>query len=387
MGGMHGSTRLSPRAFRFKIKGAGIVVFFLVASLYSWWVQPGQEQTGVAAVTHRRVLMEGVDDPQEVAQNGTSMQCKSVAAEPPLVRCEMARLYCSEDSGQSMVNYLVLHYCGMGGAKWISVPVLVTVVILAFYMLAETAENYFSPVVRRLVEMLGLTPSMGGVTLLALGNGAPDIFASLAAIGGDNSRIGFGAILSAGTFVSAFVVGSVALAAAPFAVQPMPFIRDVSFYLGAVCLLFIIYLKGEIVFWQAVGMVSFYVVFVIVVFCTDKKEVNSVPTKTQAPKGATEIDSEVVQKIEASSKQSKDSPKASGIEDTPKEIEVTVDISSFKTGEHEKVDTQLESLGASVGKCWDLFPSPARSFTELFNTEEVCSFHSFLALSLFISAR
>jgi Ca2+/Na+ antiporter len=302
---------------------------------------------------------------------GMCRQCESVAKEPALVRCEMARVYCADDSGRSMVNYLVLHYCGMGGAKWVSVPVLVAVLILAFYILAETAESYFSPVVRRLVEILGLTPSMGGVTLLALGNGAPDIFASLAAIGGDNSRIGFGAILSAGTFVSAFVVGSVALAAAPFAVQPMPFIRDVSFYLGAVCLLFIIYLKGEIVFWQAVGMVSFYVVFVIVVLCTDKKKEVDSKDATETPKGAaSEVDTEVG---EASPK---GSPKVSDIKDTPDEDVVTVDI-SFKIGEHEKLGTEAEPFGASVGNCWDSFSSPAKGFMELFNIEEVCSSHSF----------
>lgn len=261
-----------------------------------------------------------------------------------------------------MVNYLVLHFCGMGGAKWISVPVLVTILLLAFYILAETAENYFSPVVRRLVELLGMTPSMGGVTLLALGNGAPDIFASLAAIGGDNSRIGFGAILSAGTFVSAFVVGSVALAASPFSVQPMPFIRDVSFYLGAVCLLFIIYLKGEIVFWQAVGMVSFYVVFVVVVLCTDKKK---------------EVDPD--SKADPDTKASpKASPKASGIEDTPDEVTVTVDISSFKVGEEP---LKAEPAGKN---CWDLLCNPARKLSELLPSEEVCFAHFHNHKSIFL---
>lgn len=257
-----------------------------------------------------------------------------------------------------MVNYLVLHFCAMGGAKWISVPVLVTILLLAFYILAETAENYFSPVVRRLVELLGMTPSMGGVTLLALGNGAPDIFASLAAIGGDNSRIGFGAILSAGTFVSAFVVGSVALAAAPFSVQPMPFIRDVSFYLGAVCLLFIIYLKGEIVFWQAVGMVSFYVVFVVVVLCTDKRK--------EVPEPVSEADPETKASPKAS-------PKASAIEDTPDELTVTVDISSFKFGEEPlKAESQRRNT-------WDLLCSPARKLSELLPSEEVRFSHLFPA--------
>ncbi|KAF2316891.1 hypothetical protein GH714_042232 [Hevea brasiliensis] len=110
---------------------------------------------------------------------------------------------------------------------------------------------------------------MGGVTLLALGNGAPDVFASLAAVRSGQYRTGFGAILSAGTFVSAFVVGFVAIYAAPFNVDPGSFVRDVGFYLLGALSLFYVYLSGEITFWQAVGFVGFYMFFVGVVFWMD----------------------------------------------------------------------------------------------------------------------
>lgn len=110
---------------------------------------------------------------------------------------------------------------------------------------------------------------MGAVTLLALGNGAPDVFASVAAVGGGHARTGFGAILSAGTFVSAFVVGFVAIYASPFSVSPAPFIRDVLFYLIAALFLFYVYLSAEIFLWQAVGFVGFYLFFVGFVFWMD----------------------------------------------------------------------------------------------------------------------
>ncbi|OAY42249.1 hypothetical protein MANES_09G164900v8 [Manihot esculenta] len=116
---------------------------------------------------------------------------------------------------------------------------------------------------------LNLSPSLGGVTLLALGNGAPDVFASLAAVRSGQYRTGFGAILSAGTFVSAFVVGFVAIYAAPFNVDPGSFVRDVGFYLVGALFLFYVYLSGEITFWQAVGFVGFYIFFVGFVFWMD----------------------------------------------------------------------------------------------------------------------
>lgn len=110
---------------------------------------------------------------------------------------------------------------------------------------------------------------MGAVTILALGNGAPDVFASVAAVRGGHPRTGFGAILSAGTFVSAFVVGFVAIYAAPFNVDPAPFVRDVFFYLIAALFLFYVYLSAEIFAWQAIGFVGFYVFFVGFVFWMD----------------------------------------------------------------------------------------------------------------------
>lgn len=95
------------------------------------------------------------------------------------------------------------------------------------------------------------------------------MFASVAAVRGGQYRTGFGAILSAGTFVSAFVVGFVAIYAAPFSVNPVPFVRDVLFYLIAALFLFYVYLSAEIFLWQAVGFVGFYVFFVGIVFWMD----------------------------------------------------------------------------------------------------------------------
>ena len=101
---------------------------------------------------------------------------------------------------------------------------------------------------------------------MALGNGAPDVFASVAAVRGGQYRTGFGAILSAGTFVSAFVVGFMVIYAAPFSLNPVTSVRDVLFYLVAALFLFYVYLSAEIFLWQAIG---FYVFFVGIVFWMD----------------------------------------------------------------------------------------------------------------------
>jgi hypothetical protein len=74
MGGKRGNGRASSLALRFKVKGAGIVGFFLLASLHSWWVHQGGERHGVAITQHRGLLEQALDPKQAVgvAQNDTT---------------------------------------------------------------------------------------------------------------------------------------------------------------------------------------------------------------------------------------------------------------------------------------------------------------------------
>ncbi|KAH0994796.1 hypothetical protein GBA52_018660 [Prunus armeniaca] len=168
-----------------------------------------------------------------------------------------------------LFNYLYLHFCLFSQNPFFSLSSLSIILLLLFYILIKTAQDHFSLVTTKLTFSLNLTPSMAAVTLLALGNGAPDVFASVAAVRTGQYRTGFGAILSAGTFVSAFVVGFVAIYAAPFSLNPAPFVRDVLFYLTAALFLFYVYLSAEIYLWQAVGFVGFYLFFVGLVFWMD----------------------------------------------------------------------------------------------------------------------
>ncbi|PON56543.1 Sodium/calcium exchanger membrane region [Trema orientale] len=168
-----------------------------------------------------------------------------------------------------LFNHFSLHFCLFNKNPFLSIPSLSLLLVFHFYILIKTAQDHFSVVTTKLSSHLSLSPSMAAVTLLALGNGAPDVFASVAAVRRGQYRTGFGAILSAGTFVSALVVGFVAIYAAPFSLKPAPFVRDVSFYLIAALFLFYVYLSAEIFLWQAIGFVLFYLFFVGFVFWMD----------------------------------------------------------------------------------------------------------------------
>jgi len=196
---------------------------------------------------------------------------------------------CSANS-DGLLNY----HCLFPQHSALSIPFLSLFLLLHFYILITTAQHHFSLVTTKLASHLALSPSMAAVTLLSLGNGAPDVFSSLAALRSGQYRTGFGAILSAGTFVSALVVGFVAIYAAPFSVDPAPFVRDVLFYLTAAMFLFYVYLSAEIFLWQAVGFVAFYLFFVGFVFYMDLGMADRSQKSSADLEGQLESDSDAV---------------------------------------------------------------------------------------------
>ena len=195
-------------------------------------------------------------------------------------RCAYVTATCPSDEGESLVDYRQFHYCVMDGWPTLSVAALVGVVVLAFYVLGETAEEYFCPVVRRIADVWNLAPSTAGVTLLALGNGAPDVFASLAAFtnavgpngAGEVGTGMIGAIVSAGMFVSGGVVGAVAIVAAPFHVEPGPFLRDIGFYLAGAVGVYLVVRSGEVRLWEALCLPGYYLAFVATVVILDRRQ-------------------------------------------------------------------------------------------------------------------
>ncbi|TKS78782.1 Mitochondrial sodium/calcium exchanger protein [Collichthys lucidus] len=104
-----------------------------------------------------------------------------------------------------------------------------------------------------------------GVTFLALGNGAPDIFSAIAAFSHPHTAgLAVGALFGAGIFVTTVVAGSVALVK-PFAVASRPFLRDVSFYMVAVFWTFLMLYRGTTTLSETFGYLALYVVYVLTV--------------------------------------------------------------------------------------------------------------------------
>uniref|UniRef100_A0A2K1WPA4 Sodium/calcium exchanger membrane region domain-containing protein n=1 Tax=Populus trichocarpa TaxID=3694 RepID=A0A2K1WPA4_POPTR len=128
--------------------------------------------------------------------------------------------------------------------------------LVLFYLFGNTASEYFCSSLEDLSKLLNLSPTIAGVTLLSLGNGAPDVFASVVSFMGDGtSDFGFNTVLGGASFVTCVVVGILSILAKQeeFRVNRDAFVRDICFFLLVLASLIFILIYGKINMWGAMG--------------------------------------------------------------------------------------------------------------------------------------
>ncbi|XP_064651702.1 mitochondrial sodium/calcium exchanger protein-like [Lineus longissimus] len=170
------------------------------------------------------------------------------------------------DIDQGFINYNAVIYC-----KFSIVPLAVVILffwwLFLFAGLATTADSYFCPSLAVISKTLRLSQNIAGVTLLAFGNGAPDIFSAISAIGNakdGEAGLAIGALIGAAIFLTTIVAGAVTLTS-PFVAMERPLLRDIIFFLGAVFWTFTVLYKGYITTPESAGFIALYVVYVLTV--------------------------------------------------------------------------------------------------------------------------
>ncbi|XP_039305783.1 mitochondrial sodium/calcium exchanger protein [Solenopsis invicta] len=153
--------------------------------------------------------------------------------------------------------------------------------LFLFLILGITADNFFCPALAVIASVMHLSDSIAGVTILAFGNGAPDIFTSLVS-GGDKAIIMFTELIGAGVFVTSIIAGSIAIAK-PFKVSLRSLMRDACFYIVSVCWINYVVWDEMIYLWEAVSLILVYILFIVAVVIMQVYDTREQTLKTRIP--------------------------------------------------------------------------------------------------------
>mmetsp|Transcript_33268 Transcript_33268/g.32705 ORF Transcript_33268/g.32705 Transcript_33268/m.32705 type:complete len:547 (-) Transcript_33268:112-1752(-) len=168
-----------------------------------------------------------------------------------------------------------MHYCDFDERMYATIPLLILILLLAFYALGSTADAYLTPALEKVSTTLKMSESLAGVTLLALGNGAPDVIASISAADGAEGGMFFsvGALTGSGIFVTGVVSAVVILSSKKeIKVLGIHMFRDIGFYVLGLVVLVIAAIVGELNIFFAAAFILIYVAYVVTVVIMDTLE-------------------------------------------------------------------------------------------------------------------
>nr|XP_025874612.1 mitochondrial sodium/calcium exchanger protein [Vulpes vulpes] len=209
----------------------------------------------------------------QTPMDDVSIQCREVCSLNVSDRCDFVRTTPDCRSEGGYLNYLEGIFCIFPPHL---LPLAITLYVrpwlclsYLFLILGVTAAKFFCPNLSAISTTLRLSHNVAGVTFLAFGNGAPDIFSALVAFSDPRTAgLAFGALFGAGVLVTTVVAGGIAILR-PFTAASRPFLRDIIFYMVAVFLTFTALYLGRVTLAWALGYLGLYVFYVLtVVLCT-----------------------------------------------------------------------------------------------------------------------
>ena len=264
-----------------------VVILFVLAVGFSDWRFRADDH-GIAQTTAPRRFARYLEqqdsssnnqDISDAAASGdySAFRCDDIFSNTPskdsgspTKRCQYAKtcegegilmpvMFCSNSVLSPMVWFLLIS------------PLVLLSLTLLFRLLGSTAEEYFSPALEYFSFKLGLPPRFAGVSLLALGNGAADVSATMNAISSDVENgylLSLGALTGAAMFITTVVSGSVILVNGGLKCRGA-LVRDV---LALAITVMVVALKletGEVSQKTESLFVGIYVMFVAIVLIAD----------------------------------------------------------------------------------------------------------------------
>jgi sodium/potassium/calcium exchanger 6 len=181
--------------------------------------------------------------------------------------------YTEDECMSERIQFNQMYYCrfqhAFGDAKiYVFFPCGMFMMFFFMRLLSTTADEYLSPSLEYMTIKFGISESLAGVTILAFGNGAPDLFTSMSA-GSDNAVITMSPLLGSALFISSCVVCLSTYASKPdnkIKVTSSLFLRDITLFIFMdLYLLTILFFIENITYLIACSFALIYFSYVVVV--------------------------------------------------------------------------------------------------------------------------
>ncbi|KAJ2491577.1 hypothetical protein IWW37_002144 [Coemansia sp. RSA 2050] len=199
-------------------------------------------------------------------QTGSNEQCHR-AIQRHSHSCQYIRKHCA-GYGDGIVSYVELYYCTYRARHGTVLVLMAAWLALLFVWLGVSASEYFSPNVSTLSQLMRLPESLAGVTLLALGNGAPDLFSTFSAVRAGSGALALGQLIGSASFIVSVVIGATTLVVPVYKVSQLSYLRELCFFVATVGMVSVIVLSERLSRGLAICMMALYVAYVITVMVT-----------------------------------------------------------------------------------------------------------------------
>jgi len=227
-----------------------LLALLIATSVGLQWIKQHNVQTQQLTLVRRHT-------PSEIPNE----ECRSV--HKARNQCAFIKHHCPDEEA-GLLSYLQIYYCDFAHVKPIALTFIIIWCGLLFSTIGIAASDFFCVNLSVVSNVLGLSESLAGVTLLAFGNGSPDVFSTFAAINSHSGSLAIGELIGAAGFITSVVAGSMAIIR-PFKVAKKSFIRDVAFFTIAVAFSMVFLANGSLELWECAVMVILYIFYVIMV--------------------------------------------------------------------------------------------------------------------------
>mmetsp|Transcript_26507 Transcript_26507/g.77393 ORF Transcript_26507/g.77393 Transcript_26507/m.77393 type:complete len:452 (-) Transcript_26507:786-2141(-) len=143
------------------------------------------------------------------------------------------------------------------------VAVWLFIMFYCFVGIAIVCDDFFVEAIEEVVEVLKIPEDVAGATFMAVGSSAPEFFTVIIATMVTESDEGIGDIVGAAVFNSMTIVGLTCIfAGQTLVITKFPVLRDFSFYILSIILLFLFALDEKILWYESLLLLLGYASYV-----------------------------------------------------------------------------------------------------------------------------